>query len=331
MKNNGIEIYRVLLCIWVVLFHYTTRYDVLYGHVQPYALNFENGGLAAVAVFFAISGFFVGRQCERMSNGGLRSAIKFFAKKLLRLYPTYFCCVIISFVFLKLFYLPNRSDVTFLNLLVNLFFPAHPGYVFVDSAHWYMSALVIACFLVAVHIFFNVHKKWIFFVFFILVLYLFSYEKSYFAHVGAVLFLNRLSPFFGGYLFAIYKANHDRKILLLVLINLPLMILSFGHPAYGLALTAILVILLSNPVEKFFCNNHKAYVLGRLGSYSYAWYLLHQNIGYAIIWKMEKLGLVRECFLVIPILITLFMAFVCVKIILPPIDKIISNRSGRLL
>lgn len=331
MKNSGIEIYRILLCIWVVLFHYTTRYDVLYGHLQPFAFNFSNGGLAAVAVFFAISGFFVGRQCERMPNGGLRPAAIFFVKKILRLYPTYFCCVIISFVFLKIFYLPNRSEVGFLDLLVNLLFPAHPGYIFVDSAHWYMSALVIACFLVAIFVLFNIHKKILFFVFFIVVLYLFSCEKSYFSHIGSVLFLNRMSPFFGGYLFALYKANHNRKFLLPILINLPLMMMSFGHLAYGFVLTVILVILLSNPVEVFFCNNHKACVLGRLGSYSYAWYLLHQNIGYAIIWNMEKQGLVHEWFLVIPILITFFMAYACVKIILPPIDKIIRDRSKSLL
>ena len=49
---------RGIAALAVVLFHYTTRYDQLFGHAQSPALSFPYGYLG-VNLFFMISGFVI--------------------------------------------------------------------------------------------------------------------------------------------------------------------------------------------------------------------------------------------------------------------------------
>lgn len=43
-KNLGIQGLRGLLMIWIVLFHFTTRYGQLYPNKINYTIEFSNGG-----------------------------------------------------------------------------------------------------------------------------------------------------------------------------------------------------------------------------------------------------------------------------------------------
>lgn len=50
-------------------------------------------------------------------------------------------------------------------------------------------------------------------------------------------------------------------------------------------------------------------ILSWIASISYSIYLLHQHIGYAIIWRMEQFGLCHELYLIIPIAFILLLAW----------------------
>lgn len=54
--------------IWIILFHYTTRYGQLFSVDIPF--SFDNGGEIGVAVFFIISGFFLQKSLVNIKRGG---------------------------------------------------------------------------------------------------------------------------------------------------------------------------------------------------------------------------------------------------------------------
>lgn len=58
-----------------------------------------------------------------------------------------------------------------------------------------------------------------------------------------------------------------------------------------------------------------------VASISYPLYLLHQNIGYIIIQKMEAIGLINEVFLIIPIIIIMFFAWLVHHFVETPLQR----------
>lgn len=64
-----VEWIRALSAICIVLFHYTTKYEEKFGHVDAYPINISYGYMA-VAVFFVLSGFLAILSLERKNGGG---------------------------------------------------------------------------------------------------------------------------------------------------------------------------------------------------------------------------------------------------------------------
>lgn len=330
MKNSAIEIYRVFLCLWVILFHYSTRYDSLYGHVKSYGIDFYHGGLAAVAMFFILSGYFVGNYVSKIESTNIRIALKFWLRKVLNLYPAYFCCVITIFVFLNIFYLPVRGNVDIITFVINLMFPFHPGVNYLDGAHWYISALLVAITIVSAFIAFDIQKKKEPLCILLLVLYLFSFiDLPYINILNSHLFFDRIVPFFWGYFFSLYKTNREGFFLLIA--SSPLMLFSFGNLICALLCILIFIFFVGEKQKEFFYKNPIMLFWGKFGSYTYVWYLLHQNIGYAIIYNMEKKGYIAEYFLVIPIFFTFSLSIVIVKFFIPFINKLFLPLTKKIL
>lgn len=55
-RNIYLDYLRGLSALAVMLFHYTTRYDMLFGHTGGYPLYFKYGSYG-VLVFFLLSGY----------------------------------------------------------------------------------------------------------------------------------------------------------------------------------------------------------------------------------------------------------------------------------
>lgn len=69
-RNILIDLLRIILLAWIVLFHYTVHYNKVYGVDLPFRFTFENGGTVGVAIFFIISGFFAATSLLRQADHG---------------------------------------------------------------------------------------------------------------------------------------------------------------------------------------------------------------------------------------------------------------------
>ena len=89
-RIGDLDALRGLAALAVVLFHYTTRYDQLYGHVGRPWLEFPWGHFG-VQLFFGISGFVIFMTLERT-----RSLSDFVVSRASRLYPAYWTAMLLT-------------------------------------------------------------------------------------------------------------------------------------------------------------------------------------------------------------------------------------------
>lgn len=114
----------------VVLFHFTIRYDELFGHSSAPAAALPWGYLG-VNLFFMISGFVIFMTLEKT-----RHSLDFVVSRFSRLYPAYWAAVILTFLLTHYIGLPGKLvgiETALLNLsMVHSFFNV-PN---VDGVYW---------------------------------------------------------------------------------------------------------------------------------------------------------------------------------------------------
>ena len=94
---------RGLAAMSVVLFHFTTRYEELFGRANPLPLNFGWGDFG-VDLFFMLSGFVILMTLERTSH-----SLKFAWGRFTRLYPAYWAAVALTFGAVAVFGLAGQE------------------------------------------------------------------------------------------------------------------------------------------------------------------------------------------------------------------------------
>ena len=104
MKNNRIEGLRGLLILWIVLYHYTFRYNGLFDKAIDFPLQFTNGGEVGVMMFFVISGYLAGRS---VLNG--EGILNSFLKRYWRLWKPYSMAVLFITLWCTLIHFPGRQ------------------------------------------------------------------------------------------------------------------------------------------------------------------------------------------------------------------------------
>lgn len=148
-RNILVDLLRIILLAWIVLFHYTVRYNDIYADTLPFPVTFENGGTVGVALFFVMSGFFMAPSLLRSDKRGPRTFASYCARRFLRFWPLYIiCCVAIVGV---QFFLPHDPrHCTPIQLVQNLLiFPVWKGTRHVDGAHWFLETLLLIQFICA--------------------------------------------------------------------------------------------------------------------------------------------------------------------------------------
>lgn len=128
-RNRGLDALRGFAALAVVLFHYTSRYDELYGHDDP--LPLLRLGSYGVHLFFMISGFVILTtllRCRRSQDFALSRAT--------RLLPTYWLAIALTFTVVSVVGLPGREvgPVTALYDLTML--QNQAGLDNVDGVYW---------------------------------------------------------------------------------------------------------------------------------------------------------------------------------------------------
>jgi len=135
-RSRELDALRGIAACWVLLFHYSVRYGELFGdNAAPF--HAYNGGFG-VELFFAISGFVMLMTLSRM-----RSAGEFVIARAARLYPTYWVGVIVTFAVMALWPLAGRTvtppQAAFnLTMLQEYFHVPH-----VDSVYWSLEVELV--------------------------------------------------------------------------------------------------------------------------------------------------------------------------------------------
>lgn len=100
-----VDALRGVAALAVVLFHYTTRFNELYGSAAAGggSVSFSHGHYG-VNLFFIISGFVIFMTLERTRRG-----MDFVVSRFSRLYPAYWAAVALTFVVTSTFGLPGKE------------------------------------------------------------------------------------------------------------------------------------------------------------------------------------------------------------------------------
>lgn len=128
---------RGLAAVAVVLFHFTTRYDQLLGHAEPLSWSLPWGHYG-VDLFFMLSGYVILMSLERS-----RGAVHFAWGRLTRLYPSYWVAAAFTFIVVTMIGLPGQ-EVSLGDALLNVtMIQSLLGASHIDGAYWSLQAELI--------------------------------------------------------------------------------------------------------------------------------------------------------------------------------------------
>jgi len=293
-RLTEIDALRGFAAMSVVAFHYTYKYDELYGFngQVPFQLSW---GYLGVNLFFVISGFVIFMTLDRT-----RIPIDFIVSRASRLYPSYWAAVILTTLITHLLGLPGKevswhTAILSFTMIQQLF-----GIPLVDSVYW--TLLVELFFYGLAFLLFitkSMHRA-LAALSALLSLRLVYWAFASFAHIDlpwriSQVFILEYIPFFALGIVA-YRLVRDATTS--VAENL-------GTAVFAVAVLAIAESLLMAGVAVVCFGAVWAAASGRLpflrlrgfvwlGGISYPLYLLHENIGWAVMRQLQLHGMVAS-------------------------------------
>ena len=305
LRITGLDALRGLAALAVVLFHYTVRYQDLYGYVNKPHL-YVNVGLQPVYLFFIISGFVI-----LMTASKLREPSRFVYARFSRLYPAYWAAILVTTLVVLTLHLPGRG-ASFKRILVNTsMFQEFLGVGHVDPVYWSLQVELYFYLLVAVLLWrkrleaLNLVLVALMIVGLLDHLLTWHLTNGVITRLREVLLLHYLHLFGAG--IAIYQLMHgERRKAILLLAACAMYVIALMPPVealiyVGLAIVVFLAVtnripFLGNPVLQF------------LGLISYPLYLIHQNVGYALIRHLQNAKLNAELSMALAALLAIGLA-----------------------
>ncbi|UXH80158.1 acyltransferase family protein [Roseateles amylovorans] len=318
---------RGLAALAVVLFHYTTRYDALFGHTSA-PLASVPWGHVGVNLFFMISGFVIFMTLERTPR-----PMDFVVSRFSRLYPAYWGALLLTFALTHAIGLPGKT-VGWETLLVNVSMVQGVfGVPHVDGVYWTLEVeLLFYAWALLSHRAGGAHGLRLF-LFGCLALRLVYLGFSTFWHIDLPwmgqrwLLLPSIAWFALGV--AIYRISRaevlPRRDAGLALAAVLVIALADGLELAALA-AVFFVLLLGAARARWTWLAHP--VLLWLGAISYTLYLLHENIGWAVIRRLELWGVSANLAILAAFVLSLALAHVLTTWVEQPAMPWIRRRYG---
>ena len=155
MSNNRIielDALRGIAALAVIFFHYTYRLEEIF-EINIFQYHFAIGHYG-VELFFVISGFVI-----FMTTAKIKSAKLFIWKRILRLYPTFLICMLLTYLATSLFEY-EKFKVNPIELLINFtMLPSLFDVKAVDGVYWTLKVEVIFYLFIATLLFFKQLKN----------------------------------------------------------------------------------------------------------------------------------------------------------------------------
>lgn len=289
-RVGEIDALRGIAAVAVMLFHYTTRFDQLYGFGESPLVSVPWGHYG-VNLFFLISGYVI-----YMTLGRTKRLADFIVSRFSRLYPAFWAAVAITFCTVLILGLPGKEvspGNALLNLLMfhGLFRVPH-----VDSVYWTLEIELLFYSLILLLYWFRQLGRIQWFIAFLLLLRV-AYDLS--ARwlnidlpwiIGHILIIKYIPWFAIGIMVYRLIAGSDPDWRDIAVIGFSLLILSlFDSAAVGVMTLVFSALLYLAASGRFSLLRWSLLVW--LGDISYTLYLLHENIGWAILLHFKALGL----------------------------------------
>lgn len=284
-----LDVLRGIAAFGVLVFHFTDYKDPV--NVHPYALPFRFGfGMLGVYLFFMISGFVIFMTLENT-----RRPMDFVVSRFSRLYPAYWAAILLTFLAVSSLGLPGEERSlreVFVNLsMLQGFFRVPP----VDSAYWTLQVELM--FYIVMFCLFRfgllsriLHLLWAW----LGLRFIYLGAKTFFGidlswTAGQVLILQYVPYFALGMAFYLVRKQGRYFEATLITIAAAWALILWGEP-----LTVALTTLSFIAVFALFLARRLDFIavtpLIFLGTISYPLYLLHQNIGKALIRRLYLMG-----------------------------------------
>ncbi len=332
VKNRlpELDALRGLAALFVVLYHYTYQYYKFYpseNHV-PYSVNFGHYGVEA---FFFVSGFVI-----FMSLENTKQIQDFVAHRFIRLFPTYWISVFISFVLISIFPLPGLER-NFTEFLLNLTMVHKQfGVESIDGVYWTLLVELKFYFLMVIIYYFNllkyIEKISIPVLIVIAGFYLSGLEYGIVYKIGTqALIFPYFSYFVSGIVFyKIYKNTANMWSYIALILSFGVSLLLDTHGNY---IAIVVIYLLFMLVSFGLLKKIAIKPLVFLGAISYALYLTHQNIGYLVLNYCKELNITPTVSLFIAITVSLLIAsaitYLFEKRVMKTLRTLYDNRSSK--
>lgn len=321
-RFTEIDALRGIAAIVVVLYHYIILYDEKFGHLKEDYIDILSFGHYGVQLFFIISGFVI-----YMSVLKVKSFKDFLTKRAIRLYPTYIFAIIVTATVVGLSSVDTlKTGVTdaFINMTM---FQDFFGVKNVDGVYWSLRVELTFYLLMALLLIFNLQKKVMLFTVFWLGISALIQITNGVAGTEATAALEKFSMsnycqmFIIGIMFYyIWQHGNHLKYYLMIVASV-IYDFSFEGTTNGLFtlfFIAVFYMILNDRMQWL-----KSDTLVYLGALSFPLYLIHQNIGYVIIQKLESLGFVHEVYMVVPLGISLVLAHLILHYVEKPSHNVL--------
>lgn len=300
---------RGIAVLTVMLYHYTFAYDFHFKLLSDHKFYMSHGNLA-VHLFFIISGFVIFLTLEHS-----KKKADFLVSRFSRLYPTYWTAMFITIMFVTILPVPTLGNYTFKEIAVNLtMFQGFTKLRQIDQVYWTLK-MELTFYIIMYLVFLNKmlrNIEWICLLWLALSLVSSIYPIPFKRYIDVMFVLEYAPLFIAGINFYRIKSNGP------TLLNHVLIIASFFveakwlllHPDENYTSVAILgiiyVVFYLFIYEKLSWLNNRVLIF--LGTISYSLYLLHNVIGYSIIYRVRKFTDVQFFYVAIPIICSVTLA-----------------------
>jgi peptidoglycan/LPS O-acetylase OafA/YrhL len=282
---------RGIAALCVVAYHFTVRYQESIGHSGPLLMQFPLGKYG-VKLFFMISGFVIFMTVDKS-----RQPRDFMVSRFSRLYPTYWFCALLTFTVTRICGLPGR-EVDAVSALLNFSMIQDLFNVpYIDGVYWtlriemlfylFVLAMLVSKSIGKVNIILNV---WL-----VACIALFLADRKYGVGpipplAGKILLIETIPLFaLGISYYQFWRQGISGRRAVQITWGLALFYLMLESDGteriLGLIFNGIFMLLIGGKLR--FLLRGPWVFLGRI---SFPLYLVHQNIGYIIILRLENAG-----------------------------------------
>jgi peptidoglycan/LPS O-acetylase OafA/YrhL len=327
-RFEPLDALRGIAALSVVLFHYTAKYREFFGHTFPEKFDFKYG-YYGVSLFFIISGFVI-----FMTVNKINDTSEFIYRRFIRLYPTFWICLLITFLGVNIWGLLPKLLTTWKDFFFNLTIFYRNLQMFtdikdVDGAYWSLLPELRFYFLIILILFFKQIKniKWVGLAWIMLIV-----VENYIYHIRILgLFIDLQ---FGGYFIAgiiFYKIMVEKEYtffnhgLIVVTLILNCILGNKGGNGGNFVFVSFVYFIFYLFIFGYL-NWLKNKVLMFLGTISYPLYLVHQNLGYTMIKQFELWGFTGFYVIVIVALFFIGVAALITFYLEKPLLEILRNK-----